>query len=85
MTDLSSMIARAREGSVVDGQFIQVSELVLEHGVLYCSLEYRGANSRGANRSKGRNVVFNYRPHDEQYSTRVSKAEAMAIINKDIG
>lgn len=83
MTDLSNLIARAHEGRTVEGQHIQAAELVLESGVLYCSLQYRGSNSRGANRGRGRNVCFNYRTHDQQYSKRVSKARAIEILKAE--
>lgn len=83
ITGLSNLIKRAREGRVVEGQRIQVAEMVLESGLLICSLRYRSSNSRGANRGRGFNVRFGYKTHDQQYAKDVSKARALEILKAE--
>lgn len=83
LINLSNLIKRATEGRIVEGHHIQVAETVLESGLLICSLRYRSANSRGANRGKGRNVRFAYKTHDQQYAKDISKARALEILKAE--
>lgn len=83
LESLSKLIKRAHEGAVVEGQHIQSASMVLVPGTLYCSLQYRSANSRGANRGKGRTTRFNFKSHDEQYSKAISRARALEILKAE--
>ena len=80
---LAKLIKRARGGLMAEGQHIQSAQMVLEPGVLYCSLQYRGANSRGANRGKGETTRFHFRAYDQQYSKSISKARALEILKAE--
>lgn len=57
--------------------------MVLVPGTLFCSLSYRSANSRGANRGKGHTTQFNFKSHDDQYSKTISRARALEILRAE--
>lgn len=83
MTNLSNLIERARIGQTVEGQHIQTAVMVLEPGLLICSLRYRSSNSRGANRGRGLNTRFGFKPHDQQYAKDISKERALEILKAE--
>lgn len=83
MTDLMNLIERAKIGRTFEGQHFQVAEMVLESGLLICSLRYRASNSRGSNRGRGLNIKFGYRTHDQQYAKDISKARALEILKAE--
>jgi hypothetical protein len=78
---IAELIAKAQVGVVIEGHtYYSANHEFANGGVLFCSLQYRSANSRGANRGKGRAVVFNYAAPGEKYSKRISKEKAAELM-----
>lgn len=78
---LAQLIEKATAGQIFEGHLIQSANVVLQDGsTLYCSLQYRSANSRGARRGKGQSIQFNYRPPADKYSHRITKEKALELI-----